>query len=89
MNKIQLEKEEMGKNVNSLLNDIPLIDGKNVIITWKNNIHSCHKIILEKRKIIFDDGHCKIETFHFYPFIEIIHEATKLKISALGLTALR
>lgn len=86
--RIQVENNYY-KNSNATLNDIVLKNNEFLFIIWDNNTVSTHCLILNEERIEFNDGHCSFEVSKFNPFIEIEHNGTKLKISAVGLWAKR
>jgi hypothetical protein len=86
--RIQVENNYY-KNSNAILNDVILKNNECLFIIWDNNIVSTHFLILDEERIDFNDGHCTFEVNKFNPFIEIEHNGTKLKISAVGLKAER
>jgi hypothetical protein len=86
--KIQVENNYY-KNSNAVLNNVILTNNEFLFIIWDNNTVSTHYLILNEERINFDDGHSSFEISKFNPFIEIEHNGTKLKISAVGLWAKR
>ena len=84
--KIQVE-DNLWKNSNAILDNIVLKNNELIIVFWDNNTVSTHFLILEKERIKNNDGRTSFETIKFNPFIEIEHNGTKLKISAVGLRA--
>ena len=86
--KIQVE-DNLWKNSNAILDNVVLANNELLIIIWDNNTVSTHFLILDEERIKNNDGRTSFETIKFNPFIEIEHNGTKLKISAVGLWAKR
>lgn len=86
--RIQIENNYY-ENSNATLNDVILKNNELIIVVWDNNTVSTHFVILDEERIKIDDAPAFFETKRFNPFIEIEHNGTKLKISAVGLWAKR
>ena len=86
--RIQIENNYY-ENSNATLNNVILKNNELIIVVWDNNTVSTYFIILDEERIKNNDGRTSFETIKFNPFIEIEHNGTKLKISAVGLWAKR
>lgn len=85
--RIRLEKD-IGDDVNVILNGEILKFGQLVEVKWQNNVVSNHQIHLNyeyRTNSVHDVDKLVI---HYKPYIEIIHNDTKIQ-SALGLNARR
>ena len=86
--KIQIENNYYSDS-NAFLDGIILKNNEAIYIHWNDSTITKHFLILDKESIHYSDGRTYLDTFRFNPFIEIEHNGTKLKISAVGLWAKR
>lgn len=85
---IRLE-QDIGNDVNVILNGELLKNGQSVEIKWENDVISDHHIYLNCNSLTNSAHNDNWVVKHYKPYIKIVHNDTIICVSALGLKARR